>query len=93
MQITELEHHIEQTLARNPFLVLMLEQDGYVRDEAAYVKKFPTGEINVELCIGDFCVSAWDSNMSMFEPKTRCLSQAHAVAMATILEARYFKSP
>lgn len=65
------------------------EHQGWVFEDYRMYKKFKNYEIDIEFCIGDFCVGIYDKNLELLEDKIRCTSVLEAFVMSYVLQDKY----
>lgn len=65
------------------------EELGWIFEEYRMYKKVGDKEIDIEFCIGDFCVGIYDKHLELLEDKIRCTSILEAFVMSSMLKDKY----
>lgn len=71
-------------------LVKELKSKGWKLDKDFYIyKKVGDKEMDIEFCIGDFCLGIYDKDKWLIEPKQRCKNFMEAYIKSFLLEEKY----
>ncbi len=65
------------------------EDNGWTFEEYRMYKKVGRREIDIEFCIGDYCLGIYDEEYSLIEPKDRCKTLLEAYVKSVVLEDKY----
>ena len=66
-----------------------MEKHGWTFSTFYCYKKTDSFEVDIEFCIGDYCVGAYDENLNLLEPKIRNETFIQAYLNAIILLEKY----
>lgn len=80
---------MKQKQSKQLKIVEKLKKEGWIFEQFRCYKKVGKLEIDIEFCIGDFCLGIYDESLSLLEPKQRCDNFWEAFIKSLLLEEKY----